>query len=233
MLVGKQIFGVRHESERKAECLRRHHDLHRAVRREKRLDQRFELAPAHHALAHLREERHLVELDVLEQQRHRRCDVGRERRREPARAGDDDDVTVSAGHDVVRVPEDVARVVAAADRALECIHCGVVLVRRSDRLDHRHIDVIAAAALGAILERGKDADPELHAGDVRAGLAAGRQGLAIRVAGVVHQRAHRHRGEAVAIVLGIRAGCAERRYLGDDELREVRLQVVVRQPPCR
>ena len=43
--------GVRHEGERQAQRLRRHHDLRGGVRREVRLHQRVELAPADHALA--------------------------------------------------------------------------------------------------------------------------------------------------------------------------------------
>ena len=68
----------RHVGERQPQRLRRHHDLHRAlcVERYGSISASKSL-PADHALAHLLEQRVLVELDVLEQQRHRRDGVGR------------------------------------------------------------------------------------------------------------------------------------------------------------
>ena len=235
MPVLQQVADGGHRREGHAERLRQLDDLLRRVLSQPRQQQLIELPPLHHAVLAALEERVLIHVRVPQQERHGRygallCDAALG---EALHTRHNNDMPVLTGHDVHRVAEDVPRVVAAADRSLEGVHGRVVLVGAGGGLRQRDVDVLASFVSLAVGQRRLRADPGVDTGDVLSRDAACGERLPVRIAGVVHERAHRHGGEAVPLVALVRPRRAEGSDGDADELREVALQVIVAQAPLR
>ena len=214
VLVGEQRLRVEDGREGDAQLLGAGQQVLPVVLGQVRAQDLLELLPLDRAQPEVREQRVVLQLRLLDQDRHHQ--------REAGGAADHDDVAVAAGEDLAGVGRDVvARVEALADRAEVGVHRRVVFVRRAQRLQARDVDVLACAGLAAVLQRGEDRDPGVQRAEVLGRLAAGAERLLVGVAGDVHQAGQRHRGERVALVLRVRAGLPERRHRAVDEVREV------------
>ena len=99
-----------------------------------------------------------------------------------------------------------------------------------DRILHRHLDMLAAPGLMALLDRGEDADRHLHAGAAVADRRKHEGRRVFRKAGDAHRPAHRLRDRLVALEPAIRAIAAEALDRRVDEARVEVAQHVPAQP---